>query len=262
MKYLYLCILLLAASFGHAQSYSYDSNSGAVTIDGKPAFFVLKTGGTLGYTVRNSTGGDLIRVSNGEMNKEGRGDMAGYKFTFVASGSNCSFMPAGFGANAARQIIHTILRQKLIVSDTVNAESEARFVLANRGRYFGPGVPQVATAAVSGVPVQAPQPPPIDAPATPGKTGVRLQGDKIYSGNRLIGSFRSATDGAAETATTSVLVYDSKDIQVAQVMRRANSTSDWTITLSADNKMLKLRYYPDRSLERVFELLQEQGYLR
>ncbi|RYY88572.1 MAG: hypothetical protein EOO15_08555 [Chitinophagaceae bacterium] len=242
-----------------AQSFDYDRESGQVSVKGKPVFLLVKNNGALNYSVRSMGGLELIAVSNGEMNREGRGDMPGYKFTFSHSGSACSFMPTGMGFTAPKLIIGTILRNQLIAADTVNEEGERKFVEANRGQFFAATARQ-ARATSQAPPIANPAPAPASAaPAAMATAGsLRLEGDKAYLGTRLLASFRDQNEGSSRI----VNIYGTDDVLVARAARSLPENGDWSIELSPTKTSLQLRYYNDRSLERIFEFLLAKGHLK
>ncbi|RYZ16676.1 MAG: hypothetical protein EOO16_25415 [Chitinophagaceae bacterium] len=257
-----LLTALLAAGTLQAQSYHFDRNTGEVTVGGKTAFYLARTNGTLGYAVRNAAGQDLIRVSNGEMDKEGRGDVAGYKFTFAASGNYCSFLPSSVGFNTQKSIINTVFRHSLVAADTVTASSERAFVLSNRGHYERPAPPQVLVNIHT--PEPTPQtPPPATAATSPTASAngiavhdsVWFDGEKAYAGNRLVGNFHRETD-----IHGLYVIYGPDDLFVAKAGCYPGC-AEWNIE-TKDEKTFRLRNYPDRSLERVFEFLLKFHYLK
>ncbi|RYY60647.1 MAG: hypothetical protein EOO12_15075 [Chitinophagaceae bacterium] len=253
-----LLTALLAAGTLQAQSYHFDRNTGEVTVGGKTAFYLARTSGTLGYAVRNAAGQDLIRVSNGEMDKEGRGDVAGYKFTFAASGNYCSFLPSSVGFNTQKSIINTVFRHSLVAADTVTASSERAFVLSNRGHYERPAPPQVAidtNTTAPAVPTAPTAAAPTSATLRTTSDSVWFNGEKAYAGNRLIGNFRRETD-----IHGLYVIYGPDDLFVAKAGCYPGCT-EWNIE-TKDEKTFRLRNYPDRSLERVFEFLLKFNYLK
>lgn len=246
-----LCLLaaLLCAATAFAQKYEFDKASELVTIDGKPAFYIVKQG-TAQFSIRDLNKQELIRVSNGDMEQEGRSNVPGFKFTFSASGNYCSTLPMSLTFNWPKAIMAIIKSNALIENGSVPEASERTFVMSNKGYYHRTTTPQVVVN-VSGSNGTG--------TATPPPAHITVRGTKVYNNDEAIASFRQNTEGGVEL----VQVYNSSDQKVAVARHtQGKPDEDWSIALSTENRTVSVLYHADAPLERLFQYLSEKGYLK
>jgi hypothetical protein len=255
MKRIFFCLILaLTTLAGMAQKYDVSRKTGLMTLDERPYCYIIpaNNGGTKQFIVRDLQQQDLILVSENEGRKWNRETQAfegdEFRFVFLQSHGWCGANSGGLSYNNYMRIAKILVRENLIVGGVVAATSEQNFIRKNAGvagTVSSPSQPAAPTATPAAAPA-----------ATTTATTIRIAADKIYTGNKLVGSFsRTAEEGE------SITVYNVDDVIVARA-KRAITGGDWDIEIAREQKKLGLRYYADRSIERLLQFLYDKGHLK
>ncbi|RYZ20716.1 MAG: hypothetical protein EOO16_15720 [Chitinophagaceae bacterium] len=258
MNRFFLTVLaLLSFALSYAQEVDVDRKSGLVTVNGREFCYIVPTGAgrVRQFNVQNLQRQDLILVTENEgkvfnsRSQAYEGD--DYRMVFLGTHNWCTANSRGLTYNNYLRIARLLVDERLIQDNSVHPEAERLFVRKNQGIFntrIEPGKQpaqtestSTASGAISG------KSPVAHAPASRLEV---LQGDKYLIDGVVVGTFTRKGDA--------VQLYSANDVKVATAVRKGD---EWELHTPSDEKRVSLRYYEDKSIERLFRYLQEKNYL-
>lgn len=230
------------------------------------------------FTVSSLSGIELIYFRSALYPWYGSGFKMGekqlvYDINFMASGSKADVSQAiGTGFAIGKNFAKLIVENNLVKGNSIDPESEKRFIQLNNGTM--PHKPAAETAGkatpavvvninnnngTSGDNAAAPAAP---ATVTRSKSPVTITGNQIIRDSLVIGKFRQDTTSSSYSQkTVRIIIYSEGGEKVAEASAPVADPQEWNILILGEDKTFNILYDSPNERENLFKWLADKKYL-
>nr|WP_294861846.1 hypothetical protein [uncultured Fluviicola sp.] len=268
-----LCAILslfLCTNYSFTQKVIYDEDT--IKIDGKPyAIMKKKNAGPMrsDFAVSSLSGTELLyfkstlRDWTGSGFRFGQGEELYYRVNFIATGSKADLKY--YNGNGFAKLV---VENNLIKGNTIDPESEKRFIQLNNGWFpsNSNSQPDKSPAVIvninnnnggSGENTTIPA-----AIAPKSKSPVTIEGNQIIRDGATIGKFKQETTSSAYSQkSVIVIIYSEGGEKVAEASAPFENPQEWNVKTLTDNKTFNLLYDSPNEKEKLFKWLADKNYL-
>ncbi|UAY53485.1 hypothetical protein [Ferruginibacter albus] len=232
-----------------SQDIDLDKNTGLVKVDGKDAFYLIKTHKVLlGYdlSLQNLAKQELAyfamkKAEDLPYYERGTHTGAYFQVTFSETANSARIFPNSFAV--VKAVAKEIVAGNLIKDEKIDPKAEKAFVVSHEGTLLNE--PQTIQVNVN-----------TNTPATSKATEISIKTNSIYNNDELIGSFKQSVKDNINT----VSIYNKNDDKIAVATHpEGDADADWNVTVTSNNTVYQLLYNSSTPLEKLFKSLADKG---